>query len=110
MARKVLIQTGKGRGSLGSVSFGLEGARAEQGFSRMDTISLKMVGDGQRLSHSIVKGTSLVRVGRTQSKKGQAGLVVTVWSRNGRNWSGLFRFGLGRFNACRGGKGRSNWL
>ena len=83
MVRKVLIRTGKARGSLGSVSFGLEGARAEQGFSRMDTISLKMVGDGQRLSHSIVKGTSLVRVGRTQSKKGQAGLVVTVWSRKG---------------------------
>ena len=69
MVRKDLIRFGKGRGSLGSVGFGLEGFRAEQGFSRMDTISLKMVGDVQRLSDSILKGTSLVRVGRTLYKK-----------------------------------------
>ena len=68
MVRKDHIRFGKGRGSLGSVGFGLEGFRAEQGFSRMDTISLKMIGDGPRLSDLILKGTSLVRVDRTLYK------------------------------------------
>ena len=68
MVRKDLIRFGKGRGSLGSVGFGLEGFSAEQGVSRIDTISLKMVKDGQRLSDSTLKGTSLVRVDRTLYK------------------------------------------